>query len=100
MSEIRTSRTACALDQVNRSAGLVVGNLVCCVGKNIRDVEQVGTIKYVWEISRHQYLSMLAAAYWLTGNEAYAELANAMINAAEEATSAPAGHGDANLTED
>ncbi len=42
---------------------------------NIRDVEQVGTIKYVWEISRHQYLSMLAAAYWLTGNEAYAELA-------------------------
>jgi hypothetical protein len=40
---------------------------------NIRQVEQVGTVKYVWEISRHQHLSMLAAAYWLTGNEAYAE---------------------------
>lgn len=40
---------------------------------NIRQVEQVGTIKYVWEISRHHHLSMLAAAYWLTGNDAYAE---------------------------
>ena len=40
---------------------------------NIRQVEQVGTIKYVWEISRHHHLSMLAAAYWLTGDDVYAE---------------------------
>jgi hypothetical protein len=30
-------------------------------------------IKYVWEINRHQYLIILAKAYWITGNEKYAE---------------------------
>lgn len=31
-------------------------------------------IKYVWEINRHQYLIVLAKAYFLTGDEKYAEV--------------------------
>ncbi|MFJ7958105.1 alginate lyase family protein [Streptomyces sp. NPDC096319] len=38
-----------------------------------RDEELVGDIKQIWELSRHQYLTVLAAAYALTGDERYAE---------------------------
>ncbi|MEV7190544.1 alginate lyase family protein [Streptomyces sp. NPDC093510] len=38
-----------------------------------RDEEVVGDIKQIWELSRHQYLTVLAAAYALTRNERYAE---------------------------
>ncbi|CAM5728647.1 heparinase II/III family protein [Streptomyces coeruleorubidus] len=38
-----------------------------------RDEEAVGDIKQIWELSRHQYLTQLAAAYAITGNERYAE---------------------------
>ncbi|MDX3385856.1 alginate lyase family protein [Streptomyces niveiscabiei] len=38
-----------------------------------RDEEAVGDIKQIWEPSRHQYLTVLAAAYAVTGNERYAE---------------------------
>lgn len=38
-----------------------------------RNEEAVGDIKQIWEPSRHQYLTVLAAAYALTGNERYAE---------------------------
>ncbi|MFC8840372.1 alginate lyase family protein [Streptomyces griseoincarnatus] len=38
-----------------------------------RDEETVGDIKQIWEPSRHQYLTVLAAAYALTGNDRYAE---------------------------
>ncbi|MFI1170268.1 alginate lyase family protein [Streptomyces melanogenes] len=38
-----------------------------------RDEDAVGDIKQIWEPSRHQYLTVLAAAYALTGNERYAE---------------------------
>ena len=38
-----------------------------------RDVEEVGTIKYVWEPSRHYQLTVLAAAYFLTSDARYAE---------------------------
>ncbi|AEY92267.1 hypothetical protein SHJG_7000 [Streptomyces hygroscopicus subsp. jinggangensis 5008] len=38
-----------------------------------RDEETAGDIKQIWELSRHQYLTVLAAAYALTGNERYAE---------------------------
>ncbi|MFM9442214.1 alginate lyase family protein [Streptomyces acidiscabies] len=38
-----------------------------------RDEETVGDIKQIWEPSRHQYLTVLAAAYAVTGNERYAE---------------------------
>ncbi|MER7484338.1 alginate lyase family protein [Streptomyces sp. NPDC126497] len=38
-----------------------------------RDEGAVGDIKQIWEPSRHQYLTRLAAAYALTGDERYAE---------------------------
>ncbi|MEV5976371.1 alginate lyase family protein [Streptomyces sp. NPDC052114] len=38
-----------------------------------RDEDVVGDIKQIWEPSRHQYLTVLAAAYALTGHERYAE---------------------------
>ncbi|MFH9063282.1 alginate lyase family protein [Streptomyces coeruleorubidus] len=38
-----------------------------------RDEDAVGDIKQIWELSRHQYLTQLAAAYAITGNERYAE---------------------------
>ncbi|GAA2243049.1 alginate lyase family protein [Streptomyces amakusaensis] len=38
-----------------------------------RDEEAVGDIKQIWEPSRHQYLTVLAAAYAVTGEERYAE---------------------------
>jgi hypothetical protein len=40
-----------------------------------RDVRRVGTIKYVWEPSRHHQLTVLAAAYFLTSDARYADLA-------------------------
>ncbi|MER5429461.1 alginate lyase family protein [Streptomyces sp. NPDC002588] len=38
-----------------------------------RDEGAVGDIKQIWEPSRHQYLTRLAAAYAVTGDERYAE---------------------------
>ncbi|MFI0716873.1 alginate lyase family protein [Streptomyces inhibens] len=38
-----------------------------------RNEDAVGDIKQIWELSRHQYLTVLAAAYAITGNELYAE---------------------------
>lgn len=38
-----------------------------------RDEEVTGDIKQIWELSRHQYLTVLAAAYAVTGDERYAE---------------------------
>ncbi|MGW2248692.1 alginate lyase family protein [Kitasatospora sp. NPDC001660] len=38
-----------------------------------RDEDAVGDIKQIWEPSRHQYLTVLAAAYAITGNGRYAE---------------------------
>ncbi|GAA3496607.1 alginate lyase family protein [Streptomyces prasinosporus] len=38
-----------------------------------RDEDAVGDIKQIWEPSRHQYLTRLAAAYTVTGDERYAE---------------------------
>ena len=37
-----------------------------------RDENAVGDIKQLWEPSRHQHLTVLAAAYALTGDDAYA----------------------------
>lgn len=36
-------------------------------------------IKYVWEISRHQYLIPLAKAFWLTGQEKYSQAVFSVI---------------------
>ncbi|MGW8375281.1 alginate lyase family protein [Streptomyces sp. ODS28] len=38
-----------------------------------RDEELSGDIKQIWEPSRHQYLTVLAAAYAVSGDERYAE---------------------------
>ncbi|MGW4525994.1 alginate lyase family protein [Amycolatopsis sp. NPDC004378] len=38
-----------------------------------RSEDAVGDIKQIWEPSRHQHLTVLAAAYALTGTSAYAE---------------------------
>lgn len=38
-----------------------------------RDPKQVGSIKYVWELSRHHHLTVLAAAYHATGDERFAQ---------------------------
>ncbi|ANH36561.1 Heparinase II/III-like protein [Nocardioides dokdonensis FR1436] len=37
-----------------------------------RDESVTGNVKLVWELSRHHHLSVLACAYWLTGEEEYA----------------------------
>ncbi|MFD0275272.1 alginate lyase family protein [Kitasatospora sp. NPDC127111] len=38
-----------------------------------RDEDAVGDVKQIWEPSRHQYLTVLATAYAVTGDERYAE---------------------------
>ncbi len=40
---------------------------------NQRDESVTGNVKQVWELSRHHHLTQLAAAYWITGDEQYAE---------------------------
>ena len=40
---------------------------------NQRDESATGNVKQVWELSRHHHLTQLAAAYWITGDEQYAE---------------------------
>ena len=42
---------------------------------NQRSEEQVGNIKQVWEVNRLQHLTLLAGAWYLTGEDAYAERA-------------------------
>jgi hypothetical protein len=37
-----------------------------------RDESRIGNIKYIWEPSRHHHLTVLAAAYDLTGDDRYA----------------------------
>ncbi|HEX4687109.1 MAG TPA: alginate lyase family protein [Nocardioides sp.] len=40
---------------------------------NQRDESVTGNVKQVWELSRHHHLTQLAAAYWVSGDEKYAE---------------------------
>jgi hypothetical protein len=40
-----------------------------------RDETRVGNVKYVWELSRHHHLTVLAAAFFLTRDERYAQTA-------------------------
>ena len=44
-----------------------------CFRVDHRDPAVAGNVKYVWELSRHQHLTVLAAAYRLDGDERYAE---------------------------
>jgi hypothetical protein len=40
-----------------------------------RNETETGNIKQIWEMSRHQHITVLAAAWWLTQDEHYAEVA-------------------------
>jgi Heparinase II/III-like protein/Heparinase II/III N-terminus len=42
---------------------------------NQRDEAETGNIKQIWEMSRHHQVTVLAAAWWLTQEERYAEAA-------------------------
>ena len=44
-----------------------------CFRVHHRDEGEVGNVKQIWELSRHHHLTVLAAAYWATGEERYAE---------------------------
>lgn len=44
-----------------------------------RDEEVTGNVKSVWELSRHHHLTVLASAWWLTGEEVYAEVLDAQL---------------------
>ena len=46
---------------------------------NHRDEAETGNVKQVWEMSRHHHITVLAAAWWLTGNERYAENAASQL---------------------
>ena len=39
-----------------------------------RDESETGNVKAVWELSRHHHLTVLASAWWLTHDDAYADL--------------------------
>jgi hypothetical protein len=46
---------------------------VCAFRMDQRSEAEVGNIKQVWEVNRLQHLTLLAAAWYLTGEDAYAE---------------------------
>lgn len=41
--------------------------------------QRIGDYKPIWELNRHQYLATLGKAYWLTGDEKYAEACAAQL---------------------
>jgi hypothetical protein len=47
---------------------------VYAFGIDHRDEGTTGNVKAVWELSRHHHLTVLAAAWWLTGEERYADV--------------------------
>jgi hypothetical protein len=44
-----------------------------------RDEAVTGNVKSVWELSRHHHLTVLAAAWWLTGEDRYAAVTAAQL---------------------
>ncbi|SES49876.1 Heparinase II/III N-terminus [Pedococcus cremeus] len=44
-----------------------------------RDEAVTGNVKAVWELSRHHHLTVLAAAWWLTGEDRYADAVAAQL---------------------
>ncbi len=44
-----------------------------CFRVQHRDEASIGNVKQIWELSRHHHLTVLAAAYWLSGEEKYAQ---------------------------
>ena len=55
------------------SSGRRAPDRTYCFEIDHRDQDAVGNVKYVWEPSRHQHLTVLAAAYHLSGDERYAQ---------------------------
>lgn len=49
------------------------GPLVHWSSLNFLNAELFGDKKITWELNRHQYFAILGQAYWLTGDERYAE---------------------------
>lgn len=47
---------------------------------NYLDADLFGDKKITWELNRHQYFAVLGQAYWLTGDERYAETFATHIN--------------------
>lgn len=45
-----------------------------------RDEKVTGNVKSVWELSRHQHLTVLAGAWWLTAEERYARAVAAQLS--------------------
>jgi hypothetical protein len=54
---------------------------VYCFDIDHRDPTVVGNVKYVWEPSRHQHLTVLAAAWCLSGDERYASVVAKQLRA-------------------
>jgi hypothetical protein len=50
-----------------------------CFSINHRNETVTGNVKQVWELSRHHHLTLLAAAYGLTGDVRYAERAGSHL---------------------
>jgi Heparinase II/III-like protein/Heparinase II/III N-terminus len=50
-----------------------------CFSINHRDEGVTGNVKQVWELSRHHHLTVLAAAYAVTGERRYAERAGSHL---------------------
>jgi hypothetical protein len=50
-----------------------------CFDVDRRDPATVGDLKQVWEPSRHQHLTVLAAAYHLSGDERYAQAVDTQL---------------------
>lgn len=60
---------------------------------NYRHPEEVGTIMYTWWLNRHQHLTSVALAYYITGEERYAEEVCAQISSWCAASPFPYGPG-------
>jgi hypothetical protein len=52
---------------------------VYCFDVPYRNEDAVGNIKFVWEMSRHQPVTLLACAWWLSGDDRFAESAGAQL---------------------
>jgi hypothetical protein len=50
-----------------------------CFDVPYRDEAKVGNVKQLWELSRHHHLTVLAAAYAVTGDERYAQRVDAHL---------------------
>lgn len=50
-----------------------------CFSIDHRNEHRVGNIKSLWEVSRHHHLTLLAAAYWLSSDDRYAEAVDAQL---------------------